>query len=193
MALFVLHYADCMNENENTLDALTKYVVTNRIKGLTFEEISEKRGIPVEDIVVAWENYVETRTVMSPEEHRVLYEIRMEDLLQRANDWMMNLNTNKAEDFELILKILKQIEEFRALNAERKTDAQAQLEALTMQQTQLVLKAMFQLQQDFKQFLQEALEQKTIKAIKATVLESFDTTFADAATKALSTVGENDE
>lgn len=188
-----MHYADCMNENENTLDALTKYVITNRIKGLTFEEISEKRGIPVEDIVVAWENYVETRTIMSAEEHRVLYEIRMEDLLQRANDWMMNLNTNKAEDFELILKILKQIEEFRALNAERKTDAQAQLEALTMQQSQLVLKAMFQLQHDFKLFLQEALEQKTIKAIKATVLDSFDTTFADAATKALTTVGENDE
>lgn len=181
-----------MFNEDNTMDALTKYVVDNRKRGHTFEEIAEKRGIPVGDIVDAWDNYVTNRVVMSQEEHRVLYEIRMEDLLKRANDWLMNLNTNKAEDFELILKILKQIEEFRALNNERKTDAQAQLEALTMQQTQLILKAIFHIQSEFKTMLQEALEQKTIKSIKATVLDSFDTNFSAIAMRALSTVGEQE-
>ena len=179
-----------MFNEDNTMDALTKYVVDNRKRGHTFEEIAEKRGIPVGDIVDAWDNYVTNRVVMSQEEHRVLYELRMEDLLLRANDRLLGID--RAEDFELILKILKQLEEFRALNTERKTDAQAQLEALTMQQTQLILKAIFHIQSEFKTMLQEALEQKTIKSIKATVLDSFDTNFSAIAMRALSTVGEQE-
>lgn len=179
-----------MFNEDKTMDALTKYVVDNRKRGHTFEEIAEKRGIPVGDIVDAWDNYVTNRVVMSQEEHRVLYELRMEDLLLRANDRLLGID--RAEDFELILKILKQLEEFRALNTERKTDAQAQLEALTMQQTQLILKAIFHIQAEFKTMLQEALEQKTIKSIKATVLDSFDTNFSAIAMRALSTVGEQE-
>lgn len=171
------------------MDALTKRVLNLRKGGKSFEEIAGIIGnVTVDDVVNAWQGYVQNRVQMSEEEHRVLYELRLEEFLYTANE-RLDFAT-RAEDFELVLKTLDRLEAFRALNKERKGEAQAALEALTRQQTQLVFASILSMQSEFKKYLETAFEGKTIKAIKTTVLDSFDTTFTTVATKALETTGD---
>lgn len=178
-----------MSNNTGNLDALTKRVMNLRKGGKAFEEIADIIGnVSVEEVVSTWHDYIENRVQMSDEEHKVLYELRLEDFLYQANERLDYCT--KAEDFEIVLKTLDRIEAFRALNKERKGEATAALEALTRQQSQIILQTFMTMQTEFKKFLETAFEQKTIKAIKGTVLDSFDTTFTTVATKALESTGD---
>lgn len=177
-----------MTQIENSLDALTKFVVDNRRTGFTFEEIAEKRGIKVLDVVNAWKEYVQNRATMPEEEWQVLHEIRLEHFLTQCNERLTY--ATRADDYELILKTLDRIEAMQVINKERKSDAEAKLNQLTQQQTQLILTAMMNMRNEFKGFLEKAFEQKTIKSIRGTVLDSFDTAFNEVATKALTKAGE---
>lgn len=171
------------------LDVLTKRVLSLRKKGKSPEEIADIIGnVTVDEVVNTWTDYVQSRNIMSEEEHKVLYELRLEEFLYTANERLDQCT--RAEDFELVLKTLKMIEEFRSLNAARKGEAIAAVEALTRQQTQIILTTFMAMQSEFKKYLETAFEGKTIKAIKATVLDSFDTTFTTVATKALETTGD---
>lgn len=178
-----------MDDNRGNLDTLTKNVRKHRLTGYSFEQIADKIGnVTVEDVVSCWQEYIENRMQISDEEARVLFEMRLEEFLIIANERLDG--AKRADDFELVLKTLDRMEAFRALNKERKGEAQAALEMLTRQQTQLILATFMNMQAGFKSFLIEAFEQKTIKAIKGTVLDSFDTHFTAVATKALESTGD---
>lgn len=157
--------------------------------GFSFEEIASKRGISQEDVVAAWKGYVEGRYEMSEEEQWVLHLIRLERLLTQVNDRLSH--ATRAEDFEIVLKLLDRVELLQGLNKTRKADADAVVQALTRQQTQLVLGCFLQLQSEFKTMLTEAFDGKTtIKALRGTVLDAFDTNFSNVATKALTARGD---
>jgi hypothetical protein len=174
---------------ENNMDLLTSIVVDSRSEGYTFEEIATENGISVEEVVRAWKDYIDSRTVMTPEEQWVLHLIRLEKLLVMAHKRADSMAT--AEDLELFLKIFDRIEALQALNKARKTEAQEALTELTKAQTQIILTAMVSLQRGMKELLAEAFEKnRTIKALKGEVLGNFDTTFLAEAQKALSATPE---
>lgn len=175
-----------MAEIENTMDLLTSLVVDRRSEGYTFEEIAVDQDITVDEVVRAWKEYIENRTVMSPEEQWVLHLIRLEKLLVMAHARANSAAT--AEDLELFLKIFDRIEALQALNKARKTEAQDALVELTKAQTQIILMAMGTLQASYKAQLEEAFTKgKTLKAIKGEVLDNFDPMFLSLAQEALTT------
>src|SRR5438093_8776621 len=98
----------------NTMDALTAQVVPARIKGFSFEEISQRLGIRPEEVVKTWQDYLASRTTMTPEEEAVLQILRLEDLLVKVNDRLRY--ADKAEDYELVLKMLKEIANLQGIN-----------------------------------------------------------------------------
>lgn len=178
-----------MQEIENTMDLLTKIVVDSRVAGHTFEETAEQEGISAQEVVAAWKEYVENRMVMSQEEQWVLHLLRLEKLLVKVNT---RLNaSSEAEDFELVMKLLDRVEALQGLNVARKSEADNALVELTRAQTQIILTAMVNLQNSFKNQLEEAFDKhKTIKAIKGEVLDNYDTAFLALAQQALTTTSE---
>jgi len=68
------------------MDALTAQIVPLRVKGFTFEEISVKLGVIPEQVIITWKEFIDSRTIMSPEEMAVLQELRLENLLTKVND-----------------------------------------------------------------------------------------------------------
>lgn len=177
-----------MDNMQENLSVLAAMVVQDRLTGYSFEEIAANRGIPVEDVVTAWREYVASRTEMPQEEQRVLHELRLENLLTKVNT---RLNyASAAEDYEVVLKLLDRVEALQALNRTRQSEANEQLEQLTRRQTQLILAAMMAMQTNMRALLENAFEAKTIKAIKGQVLDNYDNWFVETAQKALSGVGE---
>lgn len=176
-----------MADIENGLSILTTNVIDKRCNGMTFEEIASEMGISTDDAVNAWRSYVASRAEMSPEEQWVLYLLRLEKLLVKVNE-RVNF-ASEAEDFELVLKVLDRIEALQALNKTRKSEAEDALLKLTTQQTQLILTAMFSMQNNIRQMLEDAFEKgHTIKAIRGIVLDGFDPLYTEAAQKALTGV-----
>jgi hypothetical protein len=178
-----------MADIENGESYLTTEVVNKRIAGYTIEEIAAEMDIPTVEVVRAWKDYVDRRNEMSPEEAWVLHLLRLEDLLKKANDRLTH--AKDWQDYEVVLKTLDRIEALSALNHARKSEADEALLALTRQQSQLILTAIFSVQNNMRQALEEAFENhKTIKAIKGEVLGSYDNLFTTHATAALAGVSE---
>lgn len=154
-----------MDEIPNTIDALTTQVRDKRVKGYTFEEISASIGVSPEEVVAAWRDYLSSRTVMSPEEQAVLQELRLENLLTKVNDRLKY--ADKAEDYELVIKLLKEVAALQGINKDMKKEAEGKLVQITNAQTALILQAVFALSNAMTVHIGEAFEKhKTIKAIK---------------------------
>lgn len=149
----------------NTMDALTTQVRDKRIKGFSFEEISSSIGVDVSEVVATWKEYISSRTVMSPEEQAVLAELRLENLLTKVNDRLKY--ADRAEDYELVIKLLADISKLQGINKEAKRDAEDKLAQITAAQTQLILQAIFALAAAMSGHIEQTFEKhKTIKAIK---------------------------
>jgi hypothetical protein len=173
---------------ENTMDVLTKQVVDKRVAGFTFEEIAEQVEIPVTEVVGAWRDYVDNRMVMSEEEQWVLHLLRLENFLVKVNERLRYCE--RAEDFELVLKLLDRIEALQALNKTRKAEADSALQQLTAAQTQIILSAMLKLQASFRASLEETFKSvakptKAVEAIEGEILNGFDEKFFNLAQLAL--------
>lgn len=178
------------DEIPNGLSALSRRVVDKRISGLTIEEIAEDIGITTVEVAKVWQEFIETRTMESREEQWVLMLLRLENLLTKVNAKIDSAST-ELKDYEVALKLLDRIEALMALNATRKTEADEALAMLTKAQSQLVLRAMLQLQADFREIIQDAVGgAKTIKTIKGELVKGFDDKFLPAAQKALEKVAE---
>lgn len=178
-----------MDDIENGLSALTKSVVDKRVQGYTVEEIAEKTGLSTIDVVKTWKEYVEARTVESPEEQWVLHLLRLEGLLVKVNQRLDY--AQKAEDFEVVIKLLDRVEMLQGLNIDRKRQAEDALSALTAQQMQIILSALFQMQQGFKELIDETISRsKTIKAIRGELVDNFDANFTPIAQSALEQAGD---
>lgn len=174
-----------MSAVENTMDILTKKVVDSRRTGHTFEEIAAREGIKLLEVVNAWKSYVDSRMVMPPEEQWVLHLLRLEHLLTQVNE---RLNyADKAEDYELVIKLLDRLASLQALNLDLKKDADDKLVAITKAQTQLILQAVFAISDGLHAHIETAFDRhKTIKAIKGELLgDGFRQIFNTEAQRAL--------
>lgn len=173
-----------MADDLNTMDAFTAKVVPLRTKGYSFEEIAVKTGVEVEEVVSVWKEFIASRTIMPPEEQAVLQELRLEVLLTQVNDRLRF--ADRAEDYELVIKLLQEIAKLQGINKENKRNAEDKLLELTQAQTQLILRAIFAISAGMQAHIEAAFEKhKTIKAIKGElagpVLQELFTTEAQRA------------
>lgn len=174
-----------MADELNTLDALTVSVRDKRIKGYSFEEISVRTGVRVEQVISTWKEYIASNAKMSPEEQAFLAEARLENLLVKVNDRLKY--ADRAEDFELVIKLLGEISKLQGINKENKRNAEDALAVLTQAQTALILQAVFAIQSGMQAHIERVLnEAKTIKAIRGELMgESFNNVFTTEAQRAL--------
>lgn len=179
-----------MDAPGNTMDALTSQIVKLRVKGYSFEQISEKIGVDPEEIVLAWREYLSSRTVATPEEEWVLQLLRLESLLVQVNDRLAY--ADKAEDFELVIKLLDRVAALQGINKDMQKSADDRLIQITQAQTALILQAVFAMSNGVKDHIEAAFEKhKTIKALRGELLgESFTTVFTTEAQRALTGVEE---
>ena len=158
-----------MEDSPNTMDALTAQIVPLRTKGFSFEEIAVKTGCEIEQVVITWKEYISSKTIMPPEEQAVLAELRLENLLTKVNDRLKY--ADRAEDYELVLKLLAELSKLQGINKESKRAAEDRLAIVTAAQTQLILQAFFAISVGVQQHIEQAFEKhKTIKAIKGELL-----------------------
>lgn len=147
------------------MDAFTAKVVPLRTKGYSFEEIAMRTGADVEEVVSVWKEFIASRTIMPPEEQAVLQELRLEVLLTQVNDRLRF--ADRAEDYELVIKLLQEIAKLQGINKENKRAAEDKLLELTQQQTQLILRAIFAISAGMQAHIEQVLtNSKTIKQIQ---------------------------
>lgn len=176
---------------QNGMSALTRIVVDSYIEGMQPEDIAEENDIPVVEVVRTWKNYLQNQQKMSREEQWALHLLRLESFLNKLHDRLKY--SNEWQDYELVMKMLDKLEAMHALNETRKEAADTVVKELSQQQGVLVMQVMFAMQANFKSMIEEALENKTIKAIKADLLDDYDGKFVVEAQKALETVASNVE
>lgn len=151
--------------SENTMDALTAQIVPLRIKGYSFEEIAVKISVRVEEIISAWKEFISSRTIMPPEEQAVLQLLRLENLLVKCDDRLKY--ADKAEDYELVIKLLKEVAALQGINKDLQKDASDKLLQLTQAQTALILQAVFAISTGMQAHIEKVLaSSRTIKAIQ---------------------------
>jgi len=174
-----------MEEGSNTLDMLTAQVSDYRIKGYSFDEISVKTGVKVEEIVKCWREYMSSQTIMSAEEQAFLQLLRLEKLLVQVNHRLQY--ADKAEDYELVVKLLDRIAALQGINKDMQKDASDKLLQITQAQTALIMQAIFAISHGVRQHIEDTFEKhKTIKAIKGDLLgPEFTTVFNNEAQRAL--------
>jgi hypothetical protein len=108
---------------------------------------------------------------MPPEELAVLQELRLENLLTKVNDRLKY--ADRAEDYEVVIKLLKEIAALQGINKDMKKDAEDRLVQITQAQTALILQAVFALANAMSGHIEQAFEKhKTIKAIKGELAPS---------------------
>lgn len=185
-----------MTESGASLDLFTKTVVNLRVKGYSFEKIAEQEETDTHEVVRAWKTYVDNRQVMGHEEWLVLHELRLEELLQAAWKKLDAGVASKADDlgeFRALLDILDRIEKLQGLNKERKAEAIEVLARINEIQANIILTAFEAFQSSVRHLVEQALEQKTIKAIRAEVTDVFDTQLRPLAQQALTGTAEKQE
>lgn len=173
-----------MEESPNTMDALTLQVRDLRVKGFSFEEISHRIGVEAEEVVTTWKEFINSRTIMPPEEQAVLAELRLENLLTKVNDRLKY--ADRAEDYELVIKLLSELSKLQGINKESKRAAEDKLLQLTQAQTQLILRAVFAISAGMQAHIEQVLTtSRTIKQIQGQltqpVLQELFTTEAQRA------------
>lgn len=157
-----------MREIESNMSILTKQVVEARIKGQTIEEIAADIGISTEEAVTEWKAYVASRTVMPKEEQWLLQLLRIEDLLYRVNVKLQH--SEFISDYEVVIKILEQLEKLQNLNLSRKEVAEAEAATLHRLQAEQLIGILEMSKLMMRGMIEEAFENKTLKAAKAALL-----------------------
>ena len=127
---------------------------------------------------------------MNLDEQSVLMLLRLEDLYRQAHE-RLTYSTD-MEDFKFILPILENIEKLQGLNEARKIKATEHLTALSRQQGQLMVLAFQQFGVLMKAYIDEALENRTIKAIKEEFAD-YDEKVLEMIPQALTVVEENND
>lgn len=182
-----------MEDGGNTLDMLTAQIVKYRIKGHTFDWIANKIGVAGEEIVRAWREYMDSTTVMSPEEQTFLQLLRLENLLTQVNDRLQY--ADKAEDYELVIKLLDRVAALQGINKDMQKDASDKLIQITQAQTAIILQAIFAVSHGVRLHIEQSFEKhKTIKAIKGELLgPTFTEVFNNEAQRALTQEAEKEQ
>ena len=182
-----------MEDGSNTMDALTAQIVKYRIKGHSFDWIADKIGVQGEEIVKAWREYMSSQTVMTAEEQAFLQLLRLEHLLTQVNDRLQY--ADKAEDYELVIKLLDRVAALQGINKDMQKDASDKLVQITQAQTALILQAIFAVSHGLRLHIEQTFEKhKTIKAIKGELLgPTFSEVFNIEAQRALTQEAEKEQ
>lgn len=173
---------------ENTMSALTKMVVDKIVQGYSLEEASEQSGISTTEGVKVWKKYVAEREEMPAIELYLLHQLRLEKLLTHV--YTLAMHGNDPDNIDNMIKLLDRIEALQDLNKSRVRDAQNELTTLTRQQAALMIQAFIVYGEGMKQKIEQALENKTIKAIKGELLSDYDTISSELTQNALSALEE---
>lgn len=179
----------------NSVDALTAKVIRQRRTGYTFEEIAEREGMAVAEVVDCWQEYVKSRTVMDLYEWRTLHELRLEHMLVMLNERIeQNLSGGKIDDFRNMTVVMDQIEKLHALNTERQEETAEMLRQISVEQGKVIAAAIYAGFQYIKAEVEQAFENgRTIKAIRAEVADVLDNRALPIAQKALEGAGPKEE
>ena len=181
-----------MTDLEGNLDMLTRTVLDERLDGYTFEEIAERNGMDVLDVVRCWKSYVDSRQVMSREDQWLLHLMRLERLLVKANR-MLERSTD-LKDFEAMIAILDRIEQLQDLNLSRIDKAKSDLEAITNAQADIIARAFLAGFGVLKSQFETVFERgKTIKAIKGEVFDVLDNKALGVAQDALLGISQEED
>lgn len=98
--------------NEGT-DALAQLIVDEKIRGRSFLQISSDHGIPVEEVVVIYRQYIAEAAIRDPLEHRMLLQLRTEKII----DYLWGgLEAGSFKHGEAILKAVNTLQELHDLN-----------------------------------------------------------------------------
>jgi hypothetical protein len=176
----------------NTLDMLTAQIVKYRVKGYSFDWVANKLGVEEVEVVKAWREYMASSTVMSVEEQSFLQLLRLENLLTQVNDRLAY--ADKAEDYELVIKLFDRIAALQGINKDLQRDASDKLLQITQAQTALILQAVFAISTGMQAHIEAAFDKhKTIKAIRGDLLgPEFTTLFNNEAQRALAQEAEKE-
>lgn len=170
--------------------ALTTALLKLMRKGHNLNDIATKLDISPQEAHKVWDEYVSNRLTLPFEHQWILHLDRLEHLLTLAHGVLDD--EMDSDSVEATLKVLDRIEDMQALALSRKEKAQADLVQLTKQQVAVMFQVFSSVQAYYRENLEKAFEQKTIKAIKGEVLGGFDEVFRDITQKALVEV-RNDE
>ena len=171
-------------DNGQTLERM---IVDDIVRGFSIERTAERHQLDTKDVAGIWRSYVERKTEMSPEEQFVLYTERLENLLTKAHTVLEN--EMDPDSINAVARVLQMIEELQSLNISRKERLQGDLIALTKGQTAIMLQVLGEMTQGLKESIAQAFDNnRTIKAIKADVLDEWEGMSSDIQMKALETV-----
>ena len=167
--------------------SLERVIVDDIVRGLSIEKTANKHSLEASDVAAVWRAYVERRSEMSPEEQFVLYAERLDNLLHTAHGVLER--EMDADTINAVARVLQMIEELQNLNLSRKARLEGDLVALTKAQTSILLQVLGEMQRGFKEQIAQAFENnRTIKSIKADVLDEWDGMSNNIQIKALETV-----
>lgn len=155
---------------QNGMSALTRIVVDGLISGMQFDELAEENNIPVVEVVRTWRGYLNNQQKMSREEQWALHLLRLEAFLTKLHNRLTN--SSKAEDYELVLKMLDKLEAMHALNETRKVAAEEVVMTLSEQQGKLIAMMLATFSAGLVEQVNQIVEQgKTLKGIKTKLEE----------------------
>ena len=169
---------------ENSMSALTKQVVDLRVKGYSLEEVASQIGIPTEDAVIQWRQYVATYTVESKEERWLLHLLRLESLMVKVERALEDYE--EIGDFEVMLKLLDRIEALQSLNLSRKEEAEREADKQNRLMAEQVIGIVTATHKSMLETLETAFERHKLgKAGSAKVLVDMGEKFLPKALKAI--------
>lgn len=182
-------------EATNSVDALTAKVIRQRRTGYTFEEIAEREGMAVSEVVDCWHEYTSSRTVMDIYEWRTLTELRLEHMLVMLNERIeQNFANGKIDDFRNMTVVMDQIEKLHAINNDRKEETTDMLRQISVEQGKVIAGAIYGAIAYMKTEIEQAFENgRTIKAIRADVTDVLENRALPIAQKALEGAGPKEE
>lgn len=166
---------------------LERLIVDDIVRGLSIERVAFSMGLTTQEVAAVWRDYVENKTQMSFEEQTVLYSERLDKLLSLG--YTILERDMDADSVNAVARVLQQIEELQSLNLSRKEKLQKDVVMLTKQQTSLMLQVLSSMSHEYEQRFKSALENnRTIKAIKADILDEWTYVSQDVQLKALEAV-----
>ena len=169
---------------QNSMSALTKQIIDLRAKGNSMAEVASELGIPVEDVVEDWQNYINSYTVESKEEQWILHLIRLENLLVKVNRALEDYES--IEDFEVVLKLLDRIEALQSLNLSRKEEAERKADEMYRLQAEQVIGIVMATHKSILESLTKAFDKHKVgKVARETILTDMGEKYLPKALEAI--------
>jgi len=94
-------------------DALAQLLIDDKIRGKSYLEISQKHGIPVDEVISILREVYAATQIKDPNEYRALLQLRLEKIIDKLWD---GLESGSFKHGEAIVKSVQQLQELHDLN-----------------------------------------------------------------------------